>query len=331
MKKKAYLKVILWIVIGIITLVLLDVGLQHHIDIGDFLSRTMVYAAPLLLGTLGEIYAERSGITNLGVEGLIATGAILGVIGAFTVKNPWGGVLLAIVGCGFIAFLFGLVVVKLQGMQIPAGLGLYMFGLGFSGVVGRNYIGKTLPYHFSSFPVPGLKDVPIFGKFLFTHGPLVYLSLLLVPILWFILFKTRLGLQIRSVGENPSAADSGGVNVFMIRYLCIVIGGVLAGLAGCFLSLSLTPGWTEGMSAGKGWLVIALTILSLWGPLRALFWSLLFGGVYVLQYELQGYGIPPQILGMLPFLLTLIFLAIFLVVSEESGAPSALLEPYSRE
>lgn len=322
--------------LGMISLPLYFIPSFFHVflsnnNIGSFLSRTIVMATPLLLGTLGEIYVERSGVTNLGIEGMLAMGAILGVIGAFWTKTPWGGVLLAIVGCSLLSLLFGVVVIEFEGMQIPAGLGLFMFGLGLSGIIGQNYVGKTLPYHFTDIPLPMLSELPFIGPFLFSHGPLVYLTLALVPTMWFILFKTKLGLQIRAVGENPSAADVAGINVFKIRYLCIVIGGALTGMAGSYLSLSWISGWTVGMTGGRGWLIIALTILSLWGPLRALLWAWIFGGIYILQFELQGLGISVRILGMLPFLLPLILLTFILTISEKSGAPSALLESYRRE
>lgn len=330
---KKTLRTLLTLVIASCIIGITLYSLQQYVDLplDAFLSSTMLMATPFILGTLGEIYAERSGVTNLGVEGLMAMGAILGVVGAFTTKSPWGGVLFALLGSGGLALIFGIIVVKLEGMQIPAGLGLFMFGLGLSGVIGSRYVGKTLPYDFTQIPIPVLSEIPIVGKFLFSQSPLGYLSLMLVPVMWFILFETKTGLKIRAVGENPAAADSAGIDIFKIRYVCVFIGGALAGVAGSFLSLFSSPGWTEGMSNGLGWLVIALTILSLWGPLRALFWSWLFGGIFVLQYQLQGFGIPVRILRTLPYLLTVIFLSIFLVFSEKAGAPAALLKPYTRE
>lgn len=306
-------------------------GAEQGVELGPLLYRSMVAATPLLLGALGEIYAEQSGVLNLGIEGMMATGAILGVIGAFATGTPWGGVALAVLGGGLLSLIFGIVAISFRGLQIPAGLGLFMFGLGLSGVIGSGYVGKDLPYYFTSHPIPVLSQMPIIGEFLFSHGPIVYLALALVPISWFILFKTKLGLNIRAVGENPAAADSGGVNVFKTRYLCVIIGGILAGLAGAFISLSWTPGWTEGMIAGRGWIVIALTIFALWNPLRALFGAWIFGGTFALKYELQGLGIPVRILGMLPFIVALVALALVLIFSERLGAPSALLEAYKRE
>lgn len=319
------------ILLLIILISLFYYGSIHGINIGDFLSRTMVMATPLIFGTLGEIYVERSGVLNLGIEGMMATGAALGVIGAFAVGNPWGGVALAMIGSGIMALIFGVIAIKFRGMQVPAGLGLFLFGLGFSGVIGSGYVGEKLPYSFSKLSIPILGRIPIIGKFLFNQYPLGYIALILVPVMWFILFRTKIGLYIRSVGENPAAADSSGISVEKIRFLCVFLGGMLAGLAGAYLSVAWSASWTEGMSAGKGWIVIALTIFALWNPARALLGAWLFGGIFALKYVLQGSGIPTNILDMLPYLLTLIALSLVLVFSERIGAPSALMKPYERE
>lgn len=322
-----------WLIVGglVILAFLFYYGSTHGIEIGSFLSRTMVMATPLVLGTLGEIYAERSGVLNLGIEGMMATGAALGAVGTFITGSPWAGVLLAMVGGGLLALAFGVITINLRGMQVPAGLGLFLFGLGLMGVLGQGYFGPEIPNTFGTVPIPVLSEIPILGDFLFSHSVLVYLALLLVPIMWFVLFRTRFGLQVRSVGEDPAAADSGGVSVTRIRYICVIIGGVLAGLAGAFLPLAWTHSLTEGMIAGRGWIVIALTIFALWNPSRALLGAWLFGGIFALKYTLQGTGVPVRILGMLPYLITLIALVLVLLFSEELGAPSALLEPYERE
>lgn len=331
-KKKLLRKKTVGVVLSLVVLIILFYyGSIIGVKIGNFLSRTMVLATPLILGTLGEIYAERSGVLNLGIEGMLATGAALGAVGAFVFQSAMVGVVLAIIGGGLLSLAFAFVAIKFKGMQVPAGLGLFLFGLGLSGVIGSPYAGRDLPYHFSSISIPVLSKIPILGKFLFSHDPLVYLTLILVPIMWFILFRTKIGLYIRSVGENPEAADSGGLDVEKIRFFCVVLGGVLAGLAGAYLSLSLNPGWTEGMSSGRGWIIIALTIFALWKPSRALLGGLLFGGIFALQYPLQGFGIPSKILGMLPYLLTLIALSLILIFSERVGAPSGLMEPFERE
>ena len=300
------------------------------VKVGVFLHDTVIFAVPLLLGTLGEIYAERSGVLNLGIEGMMSTGAAVGIMSAFIARNGWVGVILGMVSGMLLAFMFAIVSIHLQGMQVPAGLGLYIFGLGLSGILGSAYTGKKLPYTLSVIPIPALKDIPILGDFLFNYTLLVYLTFILTLIMWFILFKTRIGLEIRAVGENPAAADSAGVNVYKIRYLCVVLGGALAGLGGAFISIVWMHYWLEGMTAGWGWVCIALTIFSLWNPLGALLGSLLFGGVHALEAELQ-YLISPYLLASLPYLVTLIALAILMIFYKRLRAPSALLKPYTRE
>ena len=318
------------VIVGLAVAILLVSYLElSGVRTGPFFNRVMVFATPLLFGTLGEIYVERSGVLNLGIEGMMSTGAAAGIVGAFAMGNAWAGVAIGMLSGAFLAFLFAIVVVRLRGMQVPAGLGLFMFGLGLSGVIG--VAGERLPYLFTETPIPLLSDIPVLGEFLFQHVLLVYLALLLVPIMWFVLFKTRIGLNIRTVGENPAAADSAGVNVFRTRYLCIILGGALAGLGGAFFSIAWMGYWLEGMTAGWGWMVIALTIFSLWNPLGGLLGSLFFGGAHALQFELQGLGFPVHILGMLPYLVTLIALIALRLFYRRLGAPSALLKPYTRE
>jgi len=290
---------------------------------------------PLLFGTLGEIYAERSGILNLGVEGMMIMGAVMGFSVSLTTGNPWLGVLAAALVGGLLSLVHAFVSITLRGNQVVSGLALTMMGVGMSGLLGRRFIGTPLPASAKlvGIRVPVLSDLPILGKLLFRFDPLVYLSVLLGPVMWFILYRTRLGISIRSVGEDPATADALGVNVFGIRYLCTFIGGVLAGIGGAYLSIVYTPSWIEGMTAGAGWIVIALTIFALWSPLRAMLGAYLFGGVKVLQYRLQPLGISPNLLNTLPFILTILVLmaATGEVMRRRIGAPSALGLPYSRE
>jgi len=288
---------------------------------------------PLLFGTLGEIYAERSGVLNLGVEGMMIMGAVAGFGATLATGNVWLGITLAGIAGGLLALIHAFLSITLRANQIVSGLALTMFGLGMSGMLGKRYIGTPLPYRLRVAPIPLLKDIPFLGSILFQHDPLVYLSVLLVPLLWFVLFKTKAGISIRSVGESPATADALGVNVYLVRYLCVFLGGVLAGLGGAYLSLRYAPAWIEGMTAGAGWIVIALTIFAMWSPGRALVGAYLFGAVKVLQYRLQPLGVSPNLLNMLPFIFTIIVLLAGTgeVIRKRIGAPSALGIPYARE
>jgi ABC-type uncharacterized transport system permease subunit len=288
---------------------------------------------PLLYGTLGEVYAERSGVLNLGVEGMMIMGAVSGFAVAQTTGNVWLGILAAAVVGGLMALIHAFASVSLRVNQVVSGLALTMLGLGMSGMMGKRFVGQPLAVRLQPLHIPGLSDLPIIGELLFRFDIMVYLSVLLVPVLWFVLYKTRLGVTLRSVGENPSAADALGVNVTLVRYSAVVFGGMMAGIGGSYLSISYAPAWIEGMTAGAGWIVIALTIFAIWDPRRALLGAYLFGGVRVLQFRLQPLGISPNLLNMLPFLLTILvlWLSSGQAAKRRIGAPAALMTAYSRE
>lgn len=288
---------------------------------------------PLLIATLGEIYAERSGIINLGVEGMMIMGAVTGYIVTYIFRNPWLGILAAIIVGGLISLIHAFLSITLRVNQVVSGLSLTMLGLGLSSIIGQRYVGISLPVTIIPIKIPILSGIPILGPSLFSQDPLVYLSMSLAILMWIMLFKTNLGMKIRAVGENPAAADSAGINVFKIRYLCVLIGGILSGLAGAYLSESYTPAWIENLTAGAGWIVIGLTIFALWNPLRAMWGSYFFGGIRALQFRLQPLGISPNLLAMLPYASTIIVLSIGAkeTIRKRIGAPSALGKPYIRE
>jgi len=252
---------------------------------------------------------------------------------AYTTGNVWLAVLLAALAGGLLALLHAFASVTLKVNQVVSGLAITMLGLGVSGIMGKQYIGQPLEVGFPSLDLPILSDLPILGSLLFQFDPLVYLAILLVPSLWFILYRTRWGLSLRSVGENPATADALGVNIVVVRYLAVFFGGLLAGMGGAYLSVVYAPSWIEGMTAGVGWIVIALTIFAMWNPLRALLGAYLFGGVRVLQYRLQPLGISPNLLAMLPFIFTILVLMASAseAMRRRIGAPAALMQPYSRE
>ncbi len=292
--------------------------------------RTLVAGTPLLLGTLGEIIAERAGILNLGIEGMMAVGAVSAFTTTFVTGNVMLGVVVAIVAGTLLSLIHAFVSVTLKGNQVVSGLALVMFGLGLSGLWGKSFIGTPLPTRVHDLKIPLLGDIPYVGKMFFHQDPFLYVAIILGVIFWFGLTHTKWGIVIRSVGESPAASESQGINVSLVQYLSTMIGGALAGLAGAHLSLSYSRAWAEGMTGGRGWIVIALTIFALWNPLRAYLGSFLFGGIFVLQYLLQPLGIPPNILGMLPYLITLIVLVIAVIGKDarRHAAPAMLGEPY---
>jgi ABC-type uncharacterized transport system permease subunit len=292
--------------------------------------RTLVAGTPLLLGTLGEVLAERSGVLNLGVEGMMAIGAVTGYLAALASGSPWVGLAAALAAGALISAVHAFVSVSLKANQVVSGLALSMLGLGMASLFGKPYIGRPLPVKLEVLRVPLLADLPVLGPILFARDPVFYLSVLLGLVFWFLLSRTRWGIEVRSVGENPAAADAAGVSVNGLRYLCTLLGGALAGLAGAYLSLAYSNSWMDGMTAGRGWIVIALTIFALWRPARAFLGAYLFGVIFVLQYLLQPLGIPPNLLGMLPYLATLAVLVVGGLRADHRNlaAPAALGEPF---
>ena len=235
----------------------------------------------------------------------MAIGAMTAFTVTLTTGSPWFGLLTAVLAGSLAGAIHAFVSISLKANQVVSGLALTMLGLGVSGLFGRPFIGRPLPTRLTALPVPGLSEIPVVGRILFNQDPLFYLSVILGVLLWFLMTRTRWGIEIRSVGENPAAAEVQGINVARIRYLCVLLGGALAGMAGAHLSLVYSKSWTEGLTGGRGWIVIALTIFALWKPLRAFLGAFLFGCIFVLQYLLQPIGVPPNLLAMMPYLATL--------------------------
>jgi len=295
------------------------------------IQRTLVAGTPLLLGTIGEVICERSGILNLGVEGVMAVGAVTAFMITFVTGNPWFGLVAAIIAASLISVIHAFASITLQASQVVSGLALTMLGLGISGLVGKPYIGKPLAIKMQNWTIPVLADIPILGPIFFNHSPFFYMAIVLAIIAWFILEYTKIGIMIRSAGENPGATETQGINVYRVRYWCVIIGGALSGMAGAHLSTSYSKSWIEGMTAGRGWIVIALTIFALWNPMRAMIGAFLFGGIFVIQYLLQPLGISPNFLAMLPYISTLLVLLIGALRDiRKMNAPAMLAEPYRR-
>ncbi len=275
------------------------------------LAATVQSGTPVLYATLGEIFTEKSGVLNLGVEGVMLLGALAAFSVSLATGSPWLG-FLAAGGIGVVAaLLHGIVCLWFQGNQVVSGLALTILGTGLADYLGTPYIGETAP-GFAPVAVPFLIDIPAVGLIFFNHDPLVYISYLFPFLLWFILYKTRAGLGLRSVGENPAAAKAAGLVAASYRWLGILGGGFLMGLGGAYLSLSYTHLWTNNLTAGRGWIAVALVIFAFWRPGRAIFGAWLFGGVMALQLRLQASGtqIPSSLLLMLPYGLTIMVLAI---------------------
>ena len=268
-------------------------------------------ATPLLLAALGELVAERSGVLNLGVEGMMVMGAVSGFAIAFTTGSPLLGALAAIAAGTGLALLFAVLTLTLVANQVATGLALTLLGLGLSGLIGEAFVGQP-GIKLARISIPGLTEIPFIGRILFGQDPLVYVSLALTGAVAYVLFRTRLGLTIRAVGDNHQSAHSLGYPVIATRYACVLFGGACAGLAGGYLSLAYTPQWIENMTAGRGWIAIALVVFASWLPLRVALGAYLFGTVTIFGFYVQalGIGIPSQFLSSLPYLVTIAALVV---------------------
>ncbi|AET69967.1 putative ABC-type transport system, permease component [Desulfosporosinus orientis DSM 765] len=307
-------------------------------SIQDFLipllAASVIAGTPILYAALGEVITERAGIINLGVEGIMLVGAVTGFMAAVSTSNPWIGLLVSMAAGGAIAVIHAFLTITLRANQVVSGLALTIFGTGFSGYLGKAYIGIPVPKPFDVVPLGPLADIPFIGPVFFQHDALVYISYALVILIWYFMFHTRPGLNLRALGENPAAMDALGLNVFALRYIYVITGGALGGIGGAYLSLAYAPSWLENMTAGRGWIAVALVIFALWNPWRALLGAYLFGGIDALGFRLQVLGIQmsPFFLKMLPYLFTVIILVF--VVARQKGrltAPGALGLAYDRE
>lgn len=280
-------------------------------------SYALLLAASLNAGTvlaiaaLGLLINEKAGIVNLGAEGMLLCSAIAGFAAVVHTGNDWVGFAAGAGAGALLAAIFGVLVIWLNTNQYATGLALSLFGTGFSAFAGIAYVQEKLPERMQ-FAIPWLSDIPLLGNALFRQHPIVYVAMGLVGALIWFLYRTRAGLVLRSVGESPESAHALGYPVRRIRLVAVVVGGALCGLAGAYISVIYTPLWVEGMVAGKGWIALALTTFATWRPARVLLGAYLFGGVTMLQFHLQGMGVevPSQFLTMLPYLATIVVLAL---------------------
>ncbi|MCA0872311.1 ABC transporter permease [Seohaeicola saemankumensis] len=283
----------------------------------------MVAATPILLAAIGELVVEKAGVLNLGVEGMMIVGAISGFAIAVETGSPWLGFVAAAIGGALLSLLFVILTQVALANQVASGLALTLFGLGLSSLMGQGYVGIKPPA-MARLDIPVLSDLPIVGPILFSHDIVLYLGIALVATVWATLKYSRVGLILRAVGENHDAAHALGYKVVRIRVLAILFGGACAGLGGAYISLIRVPQWTEGMTAGVGWIALALVVFASWKPWRVLLGAYLFGGVTVVQLNLQaaGVAIPVEYLAMSPYLITILVLVI--LSADKSSAPASL-------
>lgn len=288
-------------------------------------------ATPYLYAAIGETFGQRSGVLNLGVDGQMLLGAFAGFYLTYQTGNPWLGLLLAILVGAVMGLVMGFITVTLHAEQGISGIGIYLFGLGMSDLLFQKTIGTVETVSgFKPIHIPVLSELPVVGEVLFQHNILVYLAFLLVPISWFVLNKTTLGLKIRAVGENPEAADSLGVSVKGIRYFTCILGGTLSGIAGASLSIALLNVFQQNLTNGMGFIAVALVYFGGWRPLGVMVGSLLFSMVNSLQLWVQvlSIPIPSDIAIMMPYVLTILALV---VAVQRVRPPTALTKPFERE
>ena len=272
---------------------------------------TLAAGTPLVFAALGELVAEKSGVLNLGVEGMMLVGAIAAFAATAASGSAWAGVLAGMGAGAAMALVFAVLALTLQANQVAAGLALSIFGVGLSAFAGKPYESVALQAP-QTFLLPVLSDIPVLGPMLFSHQPLVYVSWAVFGLVAWFLYRTRQGLVLRAVGEAPASATAIGYPVIAIRYAATLFGGAMAGVGGAFLSVVYTPMWVENMTAGRGWITLALVVFATWRPARVLVGAYLFGGVTITQFFAQGAGtaIPSQLLSSLPYLATILVLVL---------------------
>ena len=304
----------------------------------SFFTAAVVAGTPLLFAILGEIITEKAGHLNLGVEGMMLMGAVVGFITAMHTGNPWLAIAGAMTAGAMGALIYGILTVTLRANQVVAGLTLTIFGAGFSSFMGKGLLGEVVPENiklfFADIKIPLLGDIPWLGQIFFNHGVFVYAGYVLTILAGIYLFNTRTGLNLRAVGENTAAADAAGINVTLYKYTHIIIGGILCGIAGAYLSLVYIPSWQENVTAGRGWIAVALVIFCRWNPYMVFIGAYLFGGLDIIGFRLQKYDfhISQYIIDMLPYIVTILILIFVSVRKSRSGlAPANLGVSYFRE
>ncbi len=304
----------------------------------SFFAAAVVSATPLLFATLGEIITEKAGNLNLGVEGMMLMGAVIGFSVGLITQNPVLALVGAAVAGGIGALIFAFLTVSLRANQVVSGLALTIFGSGFSSFLGSKLIGQVMPNSIKNFfkpvHIPILSDLPVLGPVFFRQDVFVYMGFICVIISGLYLFNTRKGLNLRAVGENTAAADASGININLYKYVHIVMGGILCGLGGAYLSLVYIPAWQDNVTAGRGWIAVALVIFASWNPYKAIIGAFLFGGLDIIGFRLQGLNIhiSQYLIDMLPYVVTIVTLILSTNKNRrENHPPRDLSIPYFRE
>ncbi|MAL80534.1 MAG: ABC transporter permease [Sneathiella sp.] len=268
-------------------------------------------ATPLVFAAIGELVSEKSGVLNLGVEGMMLVGAATGFIAVTVTGSYFLGVAAAAFAGAAMALLFGILTLSLMANQVATGLALTLFGVGLSALMGQDFVGVPVDA-LTKLNIPGLSDIPFLGPILFAQDALVYLSIIMVGVVGWFLYKTKAGLILRAVGDSHDAAHAIGYPVIAIRYLAVLFGGAMSGIGGAYLSLAYTPMWAENMTAGRGWIALALIVFATWKPGLVLLGAYMFGGITILQLHAQAAGldVPSQFLSMLPYVATIVVLVL---------------------
>ena len=312
-------------------------------DISLFLQTAVQMGTPLLFGTLGGILCEKVGHLNLGVEGMMLMGAVMGFFTGVATGNPILSVLVAGLAGAFGALIYAFITVTLRGNHTVTGLVLTIFGTGLANFIGEDLVGIALPEKiaqtFKAIEIPVLSEIPVLGKMLFSQSIYIYLSLFIAIALWFYMNKTNIGLNMRAIGENPASADASGINISLYKYVHITLGGFLCGLGGAYLSLVFVPRWQQDITAGQGWIAVALVIFATWSPIKAIAGAYVFGALRGLGISLQNvplFGtdivVSPQLLDIIPYIMTIVVLILITIRKKrENQPPSALGVSYFRE
>jgi simple sugar transport system permease protein len=296
---------------------------------------SIVYACSILYAAIGEIFSERAGVMNLGVEGIMLMGAVSGFMTVFYTKNLVLAILVVIIVGVLLGLAYAFLTVTLHADQTVCGMAFLIFGSGLSGFIGKNLTGIASAVKFQKISIPLLSQIPVIGDIFFKQDILLYCMYLIIPASMIYIYKTRPGMILRSLGENPAALDTTGINIFALRYAYVMFGCAMMAISGSIISLSYTNFWNEGMTGGKGWIAFSLVAFSGWNPAKAALGALIFGGISIIGMNMQIYlpGIPSQFYGMLPYGATIVALIITTgsFRKKHTEEPAALCQPYDRE